>query len=340
MTFNKTALRRILTYILPLLISVRAYAQDPQFSQFYACPTYTNPAFAGSSTVGRLVLNTRNQWPGISGSFTTVNASYDEHFEAINGGIAIQAHYDEQGTGTLRTVGTNFAYSYLIPVSRKFSLRMALQAGFMQKSVDFTKFLWRSQLGQGGYDANLKPEPLGTPEGKTNIVNFAAGILGYSKNFYFGIAAHNITEPNQSFNLNGSGDVNVSIYRRFTGHVGFIYPINESRMKNKSSYLYPNVIYMQQNFQGKPASQLNLGMYISKGSLVGGLYLRETFVNTDAIIAIIGIRTEKVKIGFSYDGTVSNASAGAASSYEVSLAFELRKKVRRRNPRPMTCPDF
>jgi hypothetical protein len=97
---------------------------------------------------------------------------------------------------------------------------------------------------------------------------------------------------------------------------------------------------MQQNFQGKPASQLNLGMYISKGSLVGGLYVRETFVNTDAIVAIIGIRTEKVKIGFSYDGTVSNASAGAASSYEVSLAFELRKKVRRRNPRPMTCPDF
>jgi type IX secretion system PorP/SprF family membrane protein len=338
MTFKKTALRRILTYILPLLISVRAYAQDPQFSQFYANPINTNPAFAGSSTVGRLVMNTRNQWPGISGSFTTANASYDEHFEAINGGIGIQAHFDEQGTGTLRTVGANMAYSYLIPVSRKFTIRLAIQAGFMQKSVDFTKFLWRNQLGTNGYNG-LPGEPLGTPEGKANIINFAAGFLGYSKNFYFGFAAHNLTQPDQSFNLYNKAIV-APIYRRFTGHVGFIYPINESRIKSRSSYLYPNVIYMQQFFNGQQAAQLNLGMYISKGSLVGGLYMRQTNSNTDAVIAIIGIRTEKVKIGFSYDGTVSIANAGAASSYEVSLAFELRKKVRRRNPRPMTCPDF
>jgi type IX secretion system PorP/SprF family membrane protein len=288
MIFKKTALRRLLTYILPLLISVRAYAQDPQFSQFYANPFNTNPAFAGSSTVGRLVLNTRNQWPGISGSFTTANASYDEHFEAINGGIGIQAHFDEQGTGTLRTVGANMAYSYLIPVSRKFTIRLALQAGFMQKSVDFTKFLWRSQLGTNGFSKDAPAEPLGTPEGKANIINFAAGFLGYSKNFYFGFAAHNLTQPDQSFNLNNKAIV-APIYRRFTGHVGFIYPINESRIKSRSSYLYPNVIYMQQFFNGQQAAQLNLGMYVSKGSLVGGLYMRQTNANTDAIIAIVGI---------------------------------------------------
>jgi len=337
MTFTKAALCRLLTYVLPLLISVRAYAQDPQFSQFYASPVYTNPAFAGSSTVGRLVLNTRNQWPSVSGSFTTVNTSYDEHFEAINGGIGIQAHFDEQGTGTLRTVGLNVSYAYLIPVSRKFSIRLALQAGYMQKTVDFSKFLWRSQLGINGFGSGA-PQPL-PGEGEANITNFAAGFLGYSKNFYFGFATHNIFEPDQSFALTNPAVV-APIFRRYTGHVGAIYPLVESRSKSRSSYLYPNVIYMQQGFAGKPFWQLNLGMYVSKGSLVGGLYLRQTSVNTDAIIAIIGLRTEKVKIGFSYDGTVSTANAGAASSYEVSLAFELRKKVRRRNPRPMTCPDF
>ncbi len=337
MTFKKAALRRILTYILPLLISVRAYAQDPQFSQFYASPVYINPAFAGSSKVGRLVLNTRNQWPSVSGSFTTVNASYDEHFEAINGGIGIQAHYDEQGTGTLRTVGANIAYSYQIPVSRKFTMRLALQAGFLQKSVDFTKLLWRSQLGINGYTKPEDAEPLIDKEGQVNITNFAAGLLGYTKNFYFGIATHNIFQPNQAF-INKV--VEAPIYRKYTGHVGFVVPIIESRVKGRSSYLYPNVIYMQQGFNGNTVSQLNVGMYISKGTIVGGLYVRQTNVNTDAIIAIVGLRTEKVKIGFSYDGTVSTARAGAANSYEVSLAFELRKKVRRRNPRPMTCPEF
>jgi type IX secretion system PorP/SprF family membrane protein len=336
MTFTKAALCRLLTYILPLLISVRAYAQDPQFSQFYASPMYINPAFAGSSTVGRLVLNTRNQWPSITGSFTTVNASYDEHFEAINGGFGIQAHYDEQGTGTLRTVGLNMAYSYQIPVNRRFTIRLALQGGYMQKSIDFTKLLWRSQLGINGVVKDAQGEPNLPNEGKANIINFAAGFLGYSKNFYFGFSTHNIFEPSQSFTSN----VEVPIYRKYTGHVGFVKPLVESRIKNRSSYLYPNLIYMMQGFGGNPFWQLNLGMYVSKGSLIGGLYLRQTAANTESVIAIVGLRTEKVKIGFSYDGTVSKLAAGAASSYEVSLAFELRKKVRRRNPRPMTCPDF
>lgn len=338
MTFNKTALGRILTYLLLLLLGVRANAQDPQFSQFYANPMYVNPAFAGSSNVGRLVLNTRNQWPSVSGSFTTVNASYDEHFEAINGGIGIQAHYDEQGTGTLRTVGANLAYSYQIPVSRKFTIRLALQAGFMQKSVDFTKFLWRSQLDINGYNGT-GGEPL-VGNGINNITNFAAGFLGYSKNFYFGFSTHNIFEPDQSFDLSSTTKATALIHRRYTAHVGFVYPITESRIKSRSSYLYPNIIYLQQGVGGLKTSQLNVGMYISKGALVGGLYVRQTAANNESIIAIVGIRTEKVKIGFSYDGTTSTLAAGAPSSYEVSLAFELRKKVRRKIPRPMTCPDF
>lgn len=336
MTIKKTVLNRFFAFLIPMMVlSVVAFAQDPQFSQFYASPVYTNPAFAGSSKVGRLVLNTRNQWPSVSGAFRTVNASYDEHFDVINGGFAIQAHYDEQGTGTLRTTGVNVTYAYQIPVSRSFTLSLALQGGFMQKTVDFTKFLWFDQLGIYGYKgatAQVLPN-----EGQANIFpNVAAGLLGYSKNFYFGFAAHNMTEPNQGFFTT----VSVPIYRRYTGHIGFVLPLRKSIYKKKNSYLYPNVLYMQQGFAGNNFYQLNLGMYASKGSLVGGIYVRRTSVNTDAYILVFGIRTEKVKIGFSYDGTVSTVSAGAPSSYEVSLAFELRKNVRRKNPRPIHCPDF
>ena len=39
-------------------LSSKAYAQDPQFSQFYANPIYLNPAFAGSHGVHDLLLTT------------------------------------------------------------------------------------------------------------------------------------------------------------------------------------------------------------------------------------------------------------------------------------------
>ena len=38
-------------------------AQDATFSQFYANPTYLNPALAGSGICPRVSLNYRNQWP-------------------------------------------------------------------------------------------------------------------------------------------------------------------------------------------------------------------------------------------------------------------------------------
>lgn len=55
------------------------YAQDPEFTQFYANPLYLNPAFAGSQRCPRVALNYRNQWPALSGTFVTSSASYDQH---------------------------------------------------------------------------------------------------------------------------------------------------------------------------------------------------------------------------------------------------------------------
>ena len=55
-------------------------AQDPEFTQFYANPLYLNPAFAGTARCPRVNLNYRNQWPGISGTYVTYSASYDQHF--------------------------------------------------------------------------------------------------------------------------------------------------------------------------------------------------------------------------------------------------------------------
>ena len=64
-------------------------AQDPEFTQFYANPLYLNPAFAGTARCPRLVMNYRNQWPSLSGTFVTTSASYDQHVPTIQGGLGL-----------------------------------------------------------------------------------------------------------------------------------------------------------------------------------------------------------------------------------------------------------
>ena len=120
-------------------ISENVYAQDPIFTQFYANPLYLNPALAGTARCPRVNLNYRNQWPGISGTYVTYAASYDQHVDAIGGGLGLLILNDKAGQGTLTTTNVSGVYSYLLNVTREFSLKFAAQATFFQKSIDWSK---------------------------------------------------------------------------------------------------------------------------------------------------------------------------------------------------------
>ena len=312
-----------------LLMSAVSYSQDPQFSQFFANPMYTNPAFAGTSTVARGVLNYRSQWPGISGTFRTFSASYDEHFDALNGGIGIMVMGDEAGVGTLRTTSVTGVYSYQIVINKKFTIRPALQIGIQQRTIDFGKLQFYDQIvTQQGFVLPTSETPIND---NPSDIFVGAGLLAYNNNFYGGFAVHNINEPNQGFYKSSQ----VIVPMRYTVHAGMMIPLTRQR-DNKGANLWPNILYMQQaNF-----TQINAGMYMNKDKYLGGIYLRQTGNNADAIIILLGLRFPKYRFGFSYDATLSDARPGARQSYEVSIGIELKKRVKKTKLRPVICPEF
>ncbi len=116
-----------------------AHAQDPQFTQFYANPLYLNPAFAGTARCPRVVMNYRNQWPALTGTFVTTSASFDQHVDGMMGGLGLLVMHDQAGKGTLNTTTVSGIYSYQQAISRKFSLKVGFQATYFQKSLDWSK---------------------------------------------------------------------------------------------------------------------------------------------------------------------------------------------------------
>ena len=88
-----------------LFISMQSNAQDPAFSQFYANPLYLNPAFTGATPKGcpRVNFNYRDQWPGIERTFVTYSASWDQHVDAVGGGLGVLVTQDRAGAGRLNT---------------------------------------------------------------------------------------------------------------------------------------------------------------------------------------------------------------------------------------------
>lgn len=325
--------------LIPLLLigmalTFGAQAQDAEFSQFYANPLYLNPAFAGSAAGPRVAMNYRNQWPSLSGNFVTYAASYDQHFDRLGGGIGLQAVYDRAGDGELSTTQFSGMYSYHLNVSREFAVKAGLQASVFTRSIDFNKLKWGDQIDPRGGFIFETMEP-GAQQGVVQAdpyVDFSAGLLGFSENFYAGFAVHHLTEPTMSFYGNPE-----SVHpRKFTGHAGMMIPLENTR--NPENFISPNILFQRQgNFM-----QVNFGAYVIRGPFVAGGWFRQTGYNSDAIMALVGFQKDIVKVGYSYDLTVSELRSAAKGSHEISLILEFENYDRRetRKWRDISCPDF
>jgi type IX secretion system PorP/SprF family membrane protein len=309
--------------LLCFILGEPAQAQDPEFTQFYANPLYLNPAFAGTVRCPRIALNYRNQWPSVvNGSFVTYSASYDQHIDALKGGIGLLAMSDKEGRGILSTTSVSGIYSYQLNVTRKFSIKAGAEARYLQKSIDWSKLTFGDMIDERrGFIYNSAEQPYHL---KRTNVDFSAGLLGYSKKYFFGAAFHHLTQPEEGF-LQVNGPARLPM--KYTFHAGAVFPLDK-----KESSISPNILYQQQqDFQ-----QLNLGLYLNKGAMVGGLWYR---VN-DAVIVLIGFQQQLIKFAYSYDLTVSKLVNSTSGAHELSFAYQFECKPKKRKFRTVSCPSF
>ncbi|MBK6987519.1 MAG: PorP/SprF family type IX secretion system membrane protein [Bacteroidetes bacterium] len=220
-------------------LSGSVLAQDPEFTQFYANPLYLNPAFAGSVRCPRVALNYRNQWPALTGTFVTSSASYDQHVEALGGGIGLLVMNDKAGEGTLTTTNISAIYSYQLNINREFSIKFGMQGTYAQKKVDWDKLTFGDMIDpRFGFIYQTQET---RPNENKSFWDFSAGILGYSNRYYGGVAVNHLTEP-QEFYIKAAEGSNLPM--KITAHAGAIIPIGGNR--DGTTYISPNFIYQQQ----------------------------------------------------------------------------------------------
>ena len=303
-----------------------ARTQDPTFTQFYANPIYLNPAFAGTSGCPRISLNYRNEWPSLSGNYVTYCAAFDTYAKSITGGLGIIAMHDQQGEATIQTSMIGGIYSYNLKVNQKFSIMFGVKAAYFQKFLDWNKLTFGDMIDpRRGFIYQTGDVPRG---GQRGFFDASAGIVGFGKNFYFGIAGNHLNRPDESLILGVS-----RLPIRMTGNIGAVINIGNKGKYSSKTTLMPNIIYQYQNgFQ-----ELNIGTYLKYGIFTSGVWYR----NRDAFIISLGMATEKLKIGYSYDLTVSKlGNAISGGSHEISMGINLKCKKKAKNFRKISCPSF
>ncbi len=326
--------RTIYLILLAFIIISDSYGQDPTFSQFYANALYLSPSFAGATAEYRLGLNYRDQWPAIPGKFRTYSISFDKALPNFNSGIGILATYDVAGSGDMSTTNIGLLYAYDFNVNKEWHIRPGVNFKFRYQGLDIYKLVFNSQITGSGITQQIYPPPFD----RVADVDFATSAMVYNERIWAGFTLDHLLKPRTSFYGN---DDFVRFKANFYGGTQII---NKSRLRQKLQ----EVMSLAVNIQAQAKFfQTDLGLYYYRNPLIFGLWYRGVpFLTSqagDAIIGLVGIKTDQLHIGYSYDFTISNLMANSGGAHEISLVYEFNNmslgQVRKR-VRAIPCPEF
>ena len=319
-----------------LLFAGSAFCQDPVFSQYYLAPTHINSAFAGTVAYPNFSAIYRLQWPGLSNAYRTYALSYDQFFRDQNIGIGMSILSDDQGEGTLKTTKLKGIISYNLQFANDWQIKFGIGAGFVSNSLDWNKLIFFDQIDPQFGIVDGFGNPIPTAEIQPNNLNkgyfdLDLGFLLYNPKYYFGLSMAHANSPYAGFLYEGSTGDEIGLPVLLSLQAGYQIVIDKDNKGNPRTFISPNVLYASQS----GFNQINIGAYLQRDVIFGGMWIRHTLENIDALIFSAGFNVNGMRISYSFDLTTSNLGLNTTGgSHELGITLgltKLEKKVSKLN---------
>ncbi|NNT72515.1 type IX secretion system membrane protein PorP/SprF [Flavobacterium sp. IMCC34852] len=297
---------KIIHYFSAILIVLSSSSmlaqQDPQFTHYMYNMSVINPAYA---TENKDVINMggiyRAQWVGIEGAPTT--QSFFAHkplSRKVEMGISII--HDEIGD-VVEESNIYADFAYVLSLSEKTRLSFGVKAGVTLFSTNFNGFQYTSPLLDPAFENNISQ----------TFPNVGAGTYLFGDNYYLGFSTPNLLTTKHLENTNGIVTTGVEAIHYFlTG--GYVFTLNgNDNLKIKPAFMAKGV-------QGAPvALDLTTNVLINNKFEAGIGYRLDDSVSGLASFYV----TPRLRIGYSYDYTLTNLRKFNTGSHEVFVLFDL-----------------
>ena len=264
-------------------------------------------------------------------------ASYDYNMADLNSGIGINIMQDKAGTAGLTHSQFGLNYAYHFKVGKFSEMRFGANLNYNLKRIDFSKLRFNDQLATG---SGVSVEA-GNYE-QLNFMDFSSGALLNSTEYWVGLSAKHLTQPNSSL----IGD-RVPLPLSISLHGGYRYIIEQKTKTNIKRYISPTFNYRHQ----QKYDQLDIGVYYYHLPLNVGIWYRglpfkkyaATYSSRESIALLIGfdLTDYNLRVGYSYDLTISKLGiSNSLGAHEVSLVYEIAQKKKRTRRVLVSCPKF
>lgn len=292
---------KYVTFIAVFLISALMRGQqDPQFTHYMYNMSVINPAYATDDietiNIGGLY---RTQWVGTVGAPKT--ATFFIHApitEKIEMGLSVVS----DAIGDVVQENNIYAdFAYVLPVSKNNKFSFGLKAGATFFDADFNGFQY----------TDSQPDPAFAENIHKVFPNVGIGTYFFGKKYYLGFSAPNLLKTKHLERQNAIATIGVEqIHYFFTG--GYVFDLNEN-LKFKPAFMAKGV-------SGAPmAFDLTANVLVNNFFEAGIGYRFD-----DAVSGLVNFYvTPNLRVGYSYDYTLSNLGKYNSGTHEIFLLFDM-----------------
>jgi type IX secretion system PorP/SprF family membrane protein len=274
--------------------------QDPQYTHYMYNMNVVNPAYAGSRETLSFGILGRTQWVGIDGAPRTITANI--HAPVGNNlGLGLSVIADEIGPVKEQNIYADI--SYTLEVSDEAKLAFGLKAGFTFFNVDLVNLTLPDNT-QGIDD-------LFDENGNNTFPNIGAGLYYYTDDYYIGLSVPNIL---QTVHFDKSNNIVSKASEKMHGFLtaGYVFNLNEN-IDFKPAVMLKAV-------PGSPLSVDISGNFLINERFELGLAYRFD----DSIDGLVSfLVTDDLRVGYSYDYTLSNLGDYNSGSHEIFLQYDV-----------------
>jgi type IX secretion system PorP/SprF family membrane protein len=318
---------------LVLLATAGVQAQQlGQFSQYVQNPFILNPAAAGIYDYTDINLSMRRQWAGISNAPNSYYASVNARLTKQNSAPSYQptlrmsmsdkpkenaaspmptagklrhglgGYIAQQGYGAFKRLSGNISYALHVPLGKKFYGSLGLGLG--ASNLAFDQSLVQMTDAVDNTYANFIAG--GT---SSTFLDLNAGIWIYSDNLFFGYSTNQLLGDKVAFGDN-LGQAELQVHHFATA--GYKIQAGDNMTLTPS--------FMLKLMSPSPASlDVNL-----KAEFKEMFWLGVSYRHTDAIAGMLGLTlNNRLKVGYSYDYTLSTLNNYSSGSHEIVLGVML-----------------
>lgn len=313
----KSALRHI-----SLLIAILAFTAlnsraqvDAQLTQYWAVPTYYNPAAAGNIDFIHITGGARLQWVGVRHAPYTFMALADMPFKFFNRRWGTGVVLEQESMGLYKSVHAHAQLAWKQKMLGG-TLSVGLQPGMINETFDGSKVILPEgdEAHQGADDAI----PTGTVSGTS--FDISAGVMFTHKWFWAAASVAHITAPTITMKVENNEEKQ---YEFDAGRLYYFMAGSNIPIKNTLFEVIPSVMLKSdfQFWQAEATARVRYNKFLSLG--VGYRY-------QDAVSLMVGAEYKNFYFGYSYDYTTSDIRT-SGGSHEVFLQYNVKLDMGEKN---------